>query len=532
MEAPVGKAPSFANRPKALVCHICGREFGTKSLTIHQKSCAQKWEQAEALKPKHLRRPLPTAPSLDPLPSMSREELEKRNQKAMDTFEKQAMKQCPNCFRTFLEDRLDVHLRSCTAEKPHKPVSRIKEAPQPPTGETAQLIPERENAQPPVIAPEQPSAEALRASFQQLGHRTSLEDFQEAEKEAEMATEQEIEPISEEVRSDLEDEAPPEFADESLTEAVDSRAEYYAMGVFSPKRKPKIPVPVELQEEEKGGDSIDLQLEMIACGSCGQEFPEDQVISHEIICRKAREIEDLQVEKPSADPVKVAEVIEVSVKRPQTATVKINQSENSKTTQLEVSKTTPPEAVSTEEASPKVIKAKVLAETRETATITPTKSRVSSRPTTGSSVPSTDLVPCPHCGRKFAPDAASRHISICQDVRNRPKAPSTLLTASVRSSLPNLPSESLPRSPVSRSHLDSTTLLKGTEECPNCHGLISGILLASHLKVCRPAPNPAKTERRTVERVAQSGGGLSFCASCGEKYLPEAKFCIVCGAKR
>ena len=531
MEAPVGKTPSFANRPKALVCHICGREFGTKSLTIHQKSCAQKWEQAEARKPKHLRRPLPTAPSTDPLPSMSREELEKRNQKAMQTFETQAMKQCPHCFRTFLEDRLDVHLRSCTAEKPHKPVTRVKEASQPPTGETAQLIPERENAQPPVIAPEEPSAEALRASFQQFGHRTSLEDFQEAEKEAEMAAEQEVEAISEEVRSDLEDEAPPEFADESLTEAVDSRAEYYAMGVFSPKRKPKIPVPVDFQEEEKGGDSLDLQLEMIACGNCGQEFPEDQVIGHEIICRKAKEIEALEEGKPSTDPVKPEQSIEVSVKRPQTAKVKTIQSEDSKTIQLEVSTTAPPEAVSIEEASPKVLKAKVSVETRETAPITPT-SRGSSRPTTGPSVPSTDLVPCPHCGRKFAPDAASRHISICQDVRNRPKAPATLLTASVRSSLPNLPSESLPRSPVSRSHIDSTTLLKGTEECPNCHGLISGILLASHLKVCRPAPNPAKTERKAVERVAQSGGGLSFCALCGEKYLPEAKFCVVCGAKR
>lgn len=37
------------------------------------------------------------------------------------------MVQCPNCLRTFIEDRLLVHLKSCTAENPHKiPVNAVK----------------------------------------------------------------------------------------------------------------------------------------------------------------------------------------------------------------------------------------------------------------------------------------------------------------------------------------------------------------------------------------------------------------------
>ena len=36
------------------------------------------------------------------------------------------MQQCPNCYRTFLEDRLQIHLKSCTPEKPHKPPSSIQ----------------------------------------------------------------------------------------------------------------------------------------------------------------------------------------------------------------------------------------------------------------------------------------------------------------------------------------------------------------------------------------------------------------------
>ena len=30
-------------RPKALVCYICGREYGTRSLEIHLKTCQKKF---------------------------------------------------------------------------------------------------------------------------------------------------------------------------------------------------------------------------------------------------------------------------------------------------------------------------------------------------------------------------------------------------------------------------------------------------------------------------------------------------------
>ena len=50
-------------KPKALVCYICGREFGTKSLEIHLKTCKKKWEAQEAQKPLRERRPLPQPPS-------------------------------------------------------------------------------------------------------------------------------------------------------------------------------------------------------------------------------------------------------------------------------------------------------------------------------------------------------------------------------------------------------------------------------------------------------------------------------------
>lgn len=52
------------SKPKALTCYICGRDFGTKSLSIHLKTCVRKWELQEMSKPKKERRVLPQAPDL------------------------------------------------------------------------------------------------------------------------------------------------------------------------------------------------------------------------------------------------------------------------------------------------------------------------------------------------------------------------------------------------------------------------------------------------------------------------------------
>jgi hypothetical protein len=51
-------------RPKTLTCYICGRDFGSKSLEIHIKSCKKKWENEQMLKPPNERRPCPEEPKM------------------------------------------------------------------------------------------------------------------------------------------------------------------------------------------------------------------------------------------------------------------------------------------------------------------------------------------------------------------------------------------------------------------------------------------------------------------------------------
>lgn len=122
--AAVGGSSGFGSKPRALVCHICGREFGTKSLSIHIKACAKKWEDTEAQKPPRERRPVPQAPELpvDVPVGATQGDLDRRNAAAMTAFEEQAMMQCEHCGRTFLAERLPVHQRSCTAEHPARAV--------------------------------------------------------------------------------------------------------------------------------------------------------------------------------------------------------------------------------------------------------------------------------------------------------------------------------------------------------------------------------------------------------------------------
>uniref|UniRef100_A0A8C0DA82 Zinc finger protein 474 n=1 Tax=Balaenoptera musculus TaxID=9771 RepID=A0A8C0DA82_BALMU len=49
------------------VCYICGREFGSQSLGIHELQCLEKWRTENSKLPKEFCQPLPRKPQ--PLPT-------------------------------------------------------------------------------------------------------------------------------------------------------------------------------------------------------------------------------------------------------------------------------------------------------------------------------------------------------------------------------------------------------------------------------------------------------------------------------
>ena len=46
--------------------------------------------------------------------------MEVYNEAAYNKWDTDALLKCPHCERTFLPDRLDIHLRSCKKDKPLK----------------------------------------------------------------------------------------------------------------------------------------------------------------------------------------------------------------------------------------------------------------------------------------------------------------------------------------------------------------------------------------------------------------------------
>ncbi|CAL4105888.1 unnamed protein product, partial [Meganyctiphanes norvegica] len=98
------------NRP-TVVCYICGREFGTRSIAIHEPQCLKKWNMQNDNLPDHLKRPEPKKPELVKTESGDID-LSAMADAAWQSHLGQLIA-CKNCGRTFFPDRLEVHSKSC-----------------------------------------------------------------------------------------------------------------------------------------------------------------------------------------------------------------------------------------------------------------------------------------------------------------------------------------------------------------------------------------------------------------------------------
>lgn len=99
-------------RPPTVVCYLCGREFGSKSISIHEPQCLEKWKIENNKLPKHQQRPEPRKPEIRHVGGKGSYDVDAFNQAAYESAQSQLLP-CENCGRTFNPDRLPVHQRSC-----------------------------------------------------------------------------------------------------------------------------------------------------------------------------------------------------------------------------------------------------------------------------------------------------------------------------------------------------------------------------------------------------------------------------------
>ncbi|GMH41529.1 hypothetical protein BSKO_09439 [Bryopsis sp. KO-2023] len=106
--------PSVERGPKAYVCYLCGRQYGSKSLGIHLTQCLSKWENFEAKKLASERRTAPTRPKeLDEELPADLDGIAAFNEKMTTIYNTRALVQCGSCGRTFWPEALAKHQKSC-----------------------------------------------------------------------------------------------------------------------------------------------------------------------------------------------------------------------------------------------------------------------------------------------------------------------------------------------------------------------------------------------------------------------------------
>ena len=121
-------------KPPTVVCYICGREYGTKSISIHEPQCFKKWKTENMKLPIDQRRPLPkkskvattvsrdgTERAVDRMPSVTEGKgrscgvIEMYFAECYREFEKELLP-CSKCSRTFAPERHAKHTAKCNAK--------------------------------------------------------------------------------------------------------------------------------------------------------------------------------------------------------------------------------------------------------------------------------------------------------------------------------------------------------------------------------------------------------------------------------
>ncbi|XP_024942699.1 uncharacterized protein LOC107269633 isoform X2 [Cephus cinctus] len=108
--------PSQIPQKRTITCYLCGRDFGTRSIVIHEPQCLKKWHQENEKLPPNYRRNVPQKPDISIIGN-SGKDIAASHRAAMAEANRQVhlsqLIPCKRCGRSFVADRISVHERCC-----------------------------------------------------------------------------------------------------------------------------------------------------------------------------------------------------------------------------------------------------------------------------------------------------------------------------------------------------------------------------------------------------------------------------------
>ena len=107
----IGIAPkAIGKNPFTFFCDLCGKEYGSKSIEIHERNCLEKWKNALPIK---VHKPFPNKPNTTE-PSLSGNvSYDPYNIEAMYAYSEISRHACGTCGRQFVIESLERHERVC-----------------------------------------------------------------------------------------------------------------------------------------------------------------------------------------------------------------------------------------------------------------------------------------------------------------------------------------------------------------------------------------------------------------------------------
>lgn len=423
---PSSKLPGM--KPRAVFCFICGQGYGTSSIMIHVKACQKKWEAQQQTLPVEKRRKCPQPPKefakLMGGDRVTGNDIDLMNDAGYNEYKEVGLNRCKNCNRTFNDTAFKKHGNICTSDKPLNPLpSKKKEVEE---EEESEYIPVQNKIKelPKKIADLKNGgfAKDTSSNLIKVKKQESIQDIKikigtktDTKTDTKIASKVQKYDLSGASTSDISrpqnlrketiglvDKKPVKTTkiDDIKNEPLVKKKDPFSANSFDNLMEKPLTKNVNgIGKTKANGPSgndralmmaekVMADLDLVPCAKCGRKFVSDRVAKHQKAC------------KVNSKPKKVK-----MFHKP------ITENEKKKMNKYKTSKW--------KQQHQELIDQ--IAYIKQMGVVEKNGGNIRDMPPPPRSK-NDNLLACPYCNRKFNPESHEKHVNICKNVVNKPKA--------------------------------------------------------------------------------------------------------------